>query len=296
MMALLGLPSAASVAAAEPAPLSAYMDQPCQAPDAVIAYGQAPSQVVELFLPKGRGPHPVVVLLHGGCYLQQLQGLPQTSGIARDLARRGYAVWNVEYRRLGEPGAGYPGTFQDVAAAVDSIRGEAARHRLDTTRVIALGHSAGGHLALWAAARHRLPASSPLHTADPLPIRVVVSLAGIGDIEAHEEVFSGACGADTFPRMLGTAERKAPYADTSPARLLPSGARVVMIQGAYDHVMPPFTALAYAKTARSAGDQVEVITIPDAGHFDLVIPTTAAWKIVAATVPREFKALDRRGR
>ncbi|WP_411288372.1 alpha/beta hydrolase family protein [Phenylobacterium sp.] len=295
-MALLGFLSAASVASAEPAPLSAYMDQPRQAPDAVIAYGEAPSQVVELFLPKGRGTHPVVVLLHGGCYRQQLQGLPQTGGIARDLARRGFAVWNVEYRRLGEPGAGYPGTFHDVATAVDRIRQEAPRYRLDAARVIGLGHSAGGHLALWAAARHRLPVSSPLHVPDPLPIRAVVSLGGIGDIEAHGNTIAGACGADTYPRMLGTEARKEPYADTSPARLLPSGARVVMIHGAYDHVMPPFTALAYVTTVRKAGDRADVIAIPDAGHFDVVIPTTAAWKIVAATVAREVKALGRRGR
>ncbi|MCR5880506.1 alpha/beta hydrolase [Phenylobacterium sp. J367] len=147
----LGL-MAATVAEAEPASLDAYMSQPRVQPDAVIRYGEAPSQVVELFKPRGQGPHPVVVLLHGGCYLKAYEGLPQTSGIAADLARRGYAVWNVEYRGLGEPGAGYPGTFQDVAAAIDRIRAEAKTHGLDPTRVVALGHSAGGHLALWAAA------------------------------------------------------------------------------------------------------------------------------------------------
>ena len=286
--AILGVMlAAAGVAEAEPAPLAAYLEQARVQPDATVRYGAEPSQMVELFLPKGPGPHPVVVLLHGGCYRRQFEGLPQTSGIAADLARRGLAVWNVEYRRLGEPGAGYPGTFQDVAAAVDRIRDEAKRHRLDPARVVALGHSAGGHLALWAAARHRLPADSPLRTPDPVRIRSVVSLAGIGDLDGQGDVFSRACGADTFPQMLGDPRR---LADTSPAGLLPSGARVVMVHGAYDHVMPPFTGLEYVRKVRAAGDAAEVVTLPDAGHFDVVIPTTAAWREVAGIVEREARA------
>ncbi|WP_334163881.1 alpha/beta hydrolase family protein [Phenylobacterium sp.] len=273
----------AGVAEAGPAPLSAYMEQARVQADATVRYGSEPSQVVELFLPEGQGPHPVVVLLHGGCYRQAFEGLPQTSGIAADLARRGLAVWNVEYRRLGEAGAGYPGTFQDVAAAIDRIRDEAGRHDLDPGRVVAVGHSAGGHLALWAAARHRLPKDSPLSRPDPVRIRAVVSLAGIGDLEGQGDVFSRACGADTFPQMLGDPRR---LADTSPAELLPTGARVVMVHGAYDHVMPPFTGLEYVGKARAAGDAAEVVTIPDAGHFDVVIPTTAAWGAVADLVTR----------
>ena len=152
-------------AQAGPATVQDYMAQPQAKADVRIAYGPAPAQVVDLFLPKGRGPHPVVVLIHGGCYLAEYQGLAQTSGVAADLARRGYAVWNVEYRKLGEAGAGYPGTFLDVADAVDRIRDAAKAHRLDPRRVVAVGHSAGGHLALWAAARHRLPAFCKRTTA-----------------------------------------------------------------------------------------------------------------------------------
>src|SRR5579862_1084835 len=174
-MIVLSMILAASAAQAEPASIDDYMKQPRHAADATVHYGPAPSQVAELFLPKGKGPHPVVVLLHGGCFLAELGGFPQTSALAADLARRGYAVWNVEYRKLGEPGAGYPGTFQDVATAVDRLRAEAPRHDLDLKRVIAVGHSAGGHLALWAASRTKIPASSPLHAADPLKIGAVIS-------------------------------------------------------------------------------------------------------------------------
>jgi acetyl esterase/lipase len=281
--------TAAGMASAEPAPLAAYMEQAVVKPDARIAYGPAPSQVVELFLPKGKGPHPVVVLLHGGCWLKEFEGLPQTSGIAADLARRGMAVWNVEYRRLGEPGAGYPGTFQDVAVAVDRLRAEAPRYNLDLTRVVAAGHSAGGHLALWAASRHRLPKTSPLWTADPVAIRAVVGLAGVGDLKAQEQALPLACGADTIRDLVGQASRADPFADTSPGELLPAGVKVVMIHGAYDHVLPPYSGLAYVKRARAAGDTAEVVTIPDAGHFDLVIPTTPAWAIVAAAIEAEVK-------
>lgn len=282
--------ASATVAMAEPASVETYMAQPQVTPDARIAYGAAPAQVVELFLPKGSGPHPVVVMIHGGCYLAEYQGLAQTSGIAADLATRGYAVWNVEYRKLGEDGAGYPGTFLDVADAVDRIRTEAPKYGLDTRRVVAVGHSAGGHLALWAAARHKLPKSSPLRREEPLPVRAVISLGGIGDLKGQGEVFAGACGL-TIPQVIGAASRAEPFADTSPAELLPTGSRTVMVSGAFDHVMPPFTGRAYVQQARAAGDSADVIAIPDAGHFDVVIPTTAAWKVVADILAAEVARL-----
>ncbi|THD80695.1 MAG: alpha/beta hydrolase [Phenylobacterium sp.] len=290
--AMVALMSAGG-AMADPASVEAYMGQPRKTPDAVVRYGPAPAQVAELFLPKGKGPHPVVVLLHGGCFLKEYEGLAQTSGIAADLAQRGYAVWNLDYRKLGEAGAGYPGTFQDVATGVDRLRQAAPKYGLDLSRVIAVGHSAGGHLALWAAARARLPAGSPLRVEGPLPIKAVVSLAGIGDLKGQGKVFALPCGDDTLGRLIDTAHRKAPYADTSPAELLPSGVKVVMVHGAYDGVMPPYTGLAYAQMARRVGDPAEAVTIPDAGHFDVVIPTTAAWREVAAIVGREIAALPR---
>jgi len=289
----LGMMMAATVALAEPATLDAYMKQARHPADAVVHYGAAPSQVAELFLPKGKGRYPVVVLLHGGCFLKEYEGFAQTSSLAADLAGRGYAVWNVEYRKLGEAGAGYPGTFQDVATAVDRLRTEAPKYGLDLKRVVAVGHSAGGHLALWAASRGRLPAASPLRTADPLPISAVVSLAGIGDLKRQGKAWALPCGGDTIERLIDLKGRKAPYADTSPAELLPSGVKVVMVHGAYDSVMPPYTGLAYANQVRKAGDKAEVVVIPDAGHFDPVIPTTPAWKVIVGIVDREMKMLSR---
>lgn len=277
----------ATAAQAQPATVQAYMDQPQVKADARIAYGPAPAQVVDLFLPKGRGPHPVVILIHGGCYLAEYQGLAQTSGIAADLAARGFAVWNVDYRKLGESGAGYPGTFLDIADAVDRLGAEVRARHLNTDRVVALGHSAGGHLALWAAARHRLPRSSPLWRSDPLRIRSVVSLGGIGDLEGQGAIFARACGPESIPRIVDTASRLQPFADTSPAELLPTGTRSIMISGEHDHVMPPQTGRAFVETVRGRGDFGEAVAIPGAGHFDVVIPTTTAWSVVADIVRRE---------
>lgn len=281
----------ATSAMAEPATVQDYMTQPQVKADVRIAYGPAPAQVADLFLPKGRGPHPVVILIHGGCYLAKYQGLAQTSGIAADLATRGYAVWNIEYRKLGEAGAGYPGTFLDVADAVDDIRKAAPRYGLDTNRVLAIGHSAGGHLALWAAARARVPKASPLWRADPLKISTVISLGGIGDLEGQGDIFAGACGPEPIPQIISLADRAQAYADTSPAELLPSGARVLMIAGDLDHVMPPPTGEAYAARVRAAGDSAEAIAIQGATHYDVVIPTTAAWATVVGAVAREVARL-----
>src|SRR5437899_10402808 len=289
---VLSMILAAGAAQAEPATLDDYMRQARHAADATIHYGPAPSQVAELFLPMGKpSPEPVVVLLHGGCFLEEFDRFPQTSALAADRAERGYAVWSVEYRKLGETGAGYPGTFQDVATALDRLRGEAPKHHLDLSRVVAVGHSAGGHLALWAASRGKLQPASPLHTADPLPIGAVISLAGLGDLKGQGKVFGLPCGADTIDRLIDTAGRKAPYADTSPAELLPTGAKVVMAHGVFDSVMPPYTGRDYAQKVRKAGDRAEVAIIPDAGHFDLVIPTTAAWKVISGIIDREMQAL-----
>jgi len=290
-LAMILLLMSAQPAMADPATVQDYMAQPQAKADARIAYGSEPAQVADLFLPKGKGPHPVVVLIHGGCYLAEYQGLPQTSGIAADLAKRGYAVWNVEYRKLGEAGAGYPGTFLDVADAVDRLRVEALKYDFDLKRVVAVGHSAGGHLALWAAARAKLPKASPLWRADPVKIRAVVSLGGIGDLEGQRDVFAGACGPEPIPKIIGLAERADAYADTSPAALLPTGSRTVMISGSLDHVMPPPTGVAYVERVRKAGDSAEAIALPGVSHFDVVIPTTAAWGEVAGMIDREVHAL-----
>src|SRR5688500_17760395 len=154
-------------------PLMAWPDlleRPRPAPTATLHYGEDPLQVADLWLPEGDGPHPTVLMVHGGCWQSDIADRSIMNWIADDLRRRGLAVWNIDYRGVDRAGGGYPGTFLDAAAAADALRDHASRYRLDLNRLVAAGHSAGGHLALWLAARPRLPHDSPLRTGDPIAI------------------------------------------------------------------------------------------------------------------------------
>jgi acetyl esterase/lipase len=149
---------------------------PSKPPDTRIPYGKDDLQFGELRLPKGKGPFPVAVVIHGGCWVAKFASTQNTAALADALRDAGIATWNVEYRRADNAGGGWPGTFADIAAATDLVRTIAREHPLDLTRVVTVGHSAGGHLALWAAARSRLPKTSALYNASPLPFRGAVAL------------------------------------------------------------------------------------------------------------------------
>lgn len=254
-----------------------------------IQYGPLKQQFGDLYLPSGGGRRPVVLLIHGGCWLAQLPGLDLMAYAADDLRQRGYAVWNIEYRRLGEPGGGYPGSFRDVADAVDTLSILAKTYPLDLKRVTAVGHSAGGHFALWAAARARLPKTSLVYRANPLPIARVVSLAGIGDLKAYRNRGAGACGEPrTIDALVGYAKRNPfdIYTDTSPVKLLPLGVPQTIVSGALDPIVPAAFGNAYAGKAIAAGDRVKQITIAGAGHFELIDPKSEAFKTVRAAIER----------
>jgi acetyl esterase/lipase len=162
-----------------------YLQLPSIAATARYAYGPDPEQFGDLYLPDTGDNHPLIVLIHGGCWRAQY-GLAQLGRFCETFAALGVAVWSLEYRRLGN-GGGWPHTFLDVAAGADYVRVLANQHALDLDRVVAVGHSAGGHLALWLATRHSLPTNSPLATPKPLPLRGVVALAGIPDLVDAEQ-------------------------------------------------------------------------------------------------------------
>jgi acetyl esterase/lipase len=251
--------------------------------DARIAYGSGSLQFGDLYLPKGHGPYPVIVLIHGGCWLAELPGLELVAPLAAGLRERGFAVWNIEYRRLGHEGGGYPGTFTDVAKAVDELRALAPRYRLDLRHVVAVGHSAGGHLALWAAARARLLRTSAVFIRDPLALRGAVSLAGIDDLEAYRTSGGDACGGpSTIDRLVG--HRADAFDDTSPARLLPLGVPQAIVSGGEDGIVAAHFGRDYARKARAAGDRIDDIEISGAGHFDLINPEGPAWPRIAAAI------------
>ncbi len=258
--------------------------------DARLSYGASPSQVVDLWLPGGAGPHPVVVMIHGGCWQADVAGLDLMDFVADDLRRRGIAVWNIEYRRIGEPGGGYPGTFEDTGRAIDLLGTEAAKYHLKLDEVVAVGHSAGGHLALWAAGRASLPKDSPLHADHPQKIDAVIGLGALGDLVAARK--NAPCGEGaTIDALVGppTATHKDIYADTSADRLEPFTARQILISGAVDSIVPPDYAAGYRVKAQAKGAKVETSVIAGAGHFDMVAPETPAWKDIETIIAGQLR-------
>ena len=275
------------MATAAPVSLAEYMALGGPAPTARIAYGKEPSQFVEVFTPAGDGPYPVVVLVHGGCWWKKYGGIEQFRGVAGALVADHIAVWSIEYRRIDEHGGGYPGTYLDVAAALDLLSLHAASYHLDLTHIVAVGHSAGGLMVQWLAGRARIPPSSPLYPAHPLPIKHVVGLSSINDLRAWTDL----CG---FPvsRLTGTrpAGRPDVFADTSPAELLPNGTQTVLVNGELEHQVPPEVATRFAAKARAAGDRVETVVLAGAGHFDAVTPTSSHWPEILRLIEAALRA------
>jgi acetyl esterase/lipase len=277
------------------------MALPAPTPTETLRYGPAESQKVELFLPPPSADNPdarrpVIVLIHGGCWQAKVAGMELVRPAAGAFVDKGRAVWSITYRRIDEEGGGYPGTFQDVGAAIDLLREHAEARKLDLDRVMLWGHSAGGHLALWAAGRHKLPADSPLRTENPLKPRGVLSVGGFGSLAEWENEIRNICGADTVPKLAPPtgpdgAERSNDlrFADTSPDRLLPTGVPAVMLHGVYDYVAYPAMGLDHAIDGRKAGDRVEVQLAPVAGHFEVIAPGTPAFAQGMAVVDRFTK-------
>ncbi len=257
------------------------LERPRPAPSATIAYGKDPLQVVDLWLPRGAGPHPTVLMVHGGCWTTEIADRSIMNWIADDLAKRGIAVWNIDYRGVDRPGGGYPGTFLDAAAATDALRGHAARYNLDIAPLVATGHSAGGHLALWLAARARLPATSKLRTPDPQKITGVVSLGGLPDLEEAARAPGSGCGTEVIAQLTGGN-----FADTSVPRLAPLGIPQVLVNGRQDRIIPTAYAEGYAAPMRAAGDSVAVRMLDATGHVELIAPDTAAWKVAVEEIER----------
>jgi acetyl esterase/lipase len=257
-----------------------------------IAYGPEPLQFGDLYLPNGPGLHPTIILIHGG-YWRARYGLDLMTGLAEDLATRGYAAWNIEYRRVGNPGGGWPGTMLDVALAADYLRILASTYPLDLQRVVPIGHSAGGHLALWLAVRPSIAHNSPLAgssitpqssndaetaTSTPLPLAGAISLAGVVDLEmAWRLHLSNGAVVD----LLGGGFMDVPerYAVASPAAMLPLGVPQLLIHGTNDNSVPLQVSQAYAEAAKAVNDPVTYIELEEVDHFEVIDPKSTAWAI-----------------
>lgn len=257
-----------------------------QKPTHVIRYGEHRDQFAQLWLPEGKGPFPVMVLIHGGCWMEYINGLMLMPLMSEDLRKSGIAVWSIEYRRLGAAGGGYPGTFLDVARAIDYLREAAKTHPLDLTRVVIAGHSAGGHLALWAAGRKRIARTSSAYTNNPLNVLAAISLAGVVDLKAYRAADNKACPAKNINLLVDAKDRSNEnyFADTSPAAMLPLDVPQVIVTGTKDNIVPAHFASEYTDAAKKAGDAVTLISVDNAGHFDVIDPESRAWKPIKAAI------------
>lgn len=259
-----------------------YLHFSIEEADRRLPYGDGTSQFLDLFLPDSiRDVQPIVLLVHGGCW-QARFGLAQMGQFARALAQKGLVVANIAYRRLGN-GGGWPNTFLDVAAAADFLPTVATAYRFRLGRTVAVGHSAGGHLALWLAARRFLDPTSVLYTAVPQPIDAVVALAPIPDLVegAHQKI----CDDAIFDLIGGSPDEVANrYRAGSPHFYLPLGIPHTHIVGEQDSIVPASYVETYVRKAQRAGDDATLFIVPDAAHFEIVLAGSGAWSTVTKEI------------
>ena len=210
-------------------------------------YGDHASQVAELF--EAERPVGVAVVLHGGFWRDRYDR-HLMDALCADLASRGWTAWNLEYRRLGS-GGGWPATCDDVAAGIEALAGRDA---------VAIGHSAGGHLALWAAAEGL--------------VRAAVGQAAVSDLREAQRL---SLSAGVVDDLLGDAPA---YAEASPFERLPLGVPQLLVHGEDDAIVPVSMSREYERAARAAGDDVELVALPGVGHFEHLDPASEAWRAV----------------
>lgn len=254
---------------------------PAPPADHRIAYGSETLQFGELRIPRGTELMPLVVLIHGGCWRSQYD-LKHVAPAAVALAQEGFAVWTIEYRRIGDANGGWPGTFDDIAHGVDYVRKLGAQFpQIDTSRVVLMGHSAGGQLALWAASRKQNETTGLFRSSiAPLKVAGVVSLAGITDLAEFGTGTAG-CNQSVTPLMGGTLQQVPQrYRAVSPVERVPTGVFVRLVHGDADPIVPLAQSRTFLDRAHTAGDRAELDIIAGGGHFDLLSPQSSAWQTV----------------
>lgn len=257
-------------------------------PSSVEHYGNNNLQFGQLWLPTDMAePIPLVIFIHGGCWLSDYD-IVHTQALSTALSTQGYAVWSLEYRRVGNQGGGWPGTFEDISNAVDHVRELAERYPLDLNRVALVGHSAGGHLALWAASRKGFTEVNPLYTEDPLSVKVVISLAGIPDVVEYSRG-SSSCNL-AVEQLFGGSHAQYPerFSAGTPLDIVSLGVQLVMLQGKSDNIVPLTQAHSYIESLQESNPALQLQLIDEAGHFDLIHPGSPAWQQVLAAVKREL--------
>jgi acetyl esterase/lipase len=247
-----------------------------------IAYGEDANQFGELRLPKETGPWPLAICIHGGFWRARYD-LVHLGHLCAALTAAGIATWSMEYRRVGHESGGWPETFLDVGRGADYVRELAREYPLDLERVVTVGHSAGGHLALWVAGRKRVPAGSEIASADPLPLHGAVSLAGVVDLARTHAL---GLSADATGNFLGGSPEEVPdrYAAASPVALLPLGIPQLLVHGTVDDSVPFELSEKYVGAAHVAGDEATLLALPGAGHFEVIDPLAREWPAILAAI------------
>lgn len=266
-------------------PLMTWPDlqsRPQPVPDRTLSYGDDPLQIVDLWLPEGDGPHPVILMIHGGCWETATAERDIMNWAAGDLRQWGLAVWNIEYRGV-DRGGGWPETYKDVAAAADMLAQQGAALGLDLGHIVAIGHSAGGHLALWLANRPALPRSDELRGDDPIIIDSVISLGGIPDLAFQSSNDGHGCGTASAMAMMGPDLSRC-----SPPMMAPGTARQIQLNAIEDPIAPPAYAEAYAAALAEQGVEIDCHVVSGEGHVELVTPGTESWQQALTLIEGEL--------
>ena len=245
------------------------LTRPQPPPDQRVTYGPDPNQFLEVRLPRAKGPHPVLLNIHGGFWRAKYD-LAHTGYLCEALRAAGVATFNIEYRRVGNPGGGWPGTFEDIRSAYRLVQQEHSRFHLNLSRLVVVGHSAGGQLALCLAAHE-----TSLHRA--------ISLAGVVDLR---KAFALHLSHDAVAEFLGGKPDAVPehYQEADPMEFSIRHARQWLVHGSDDDTVPPQFSRNYVMQKKKAGESAELLEIPHAGHFDLIDPASEAFKPVKRTV------------
>lgn len=280
---------AATPLAAQRVTVGTLQDRALPAPDTTVTIrAGAQDLMAELRVPAGNGPHPVAIIIHGGCWVTRFADARYMKPLAEGLRRDGFATWTISYRRADEAGGGWPGTFLDVAAMSAVLRDLAPRYRLDLSRVIASGHSAGAHLALWLAAQPKLPEGSGVRAArTALPIAAVVALDGPGDLAGANTGASKICGGNVLEQLLASTPAAEPerWKLASPTEWLPLGVPQAMVRGSFDLRVVSNGSEAgsmpvHATRARAAGDSTWVVMADSTSHFTFLDPQHPTYAVV----------------